>query len=187
MKLPGEPPLLTTESLRLVAPDRLHVPGLFAYGSRPDFTAHLDATPFRAESDAVRFIDWLCTENRQGKRLYWVAERRTDGRAVGTLGLIFHHALRHRVAEFGFGFSPDCWGTGLFAEAAHAILGYAGTVLGFHRIEYIARIDNRRAIRAGEKLGFRQEAVFAEFYQETDGSRSDAVLLALLRPGDSTP
>lgn len=176
------PPLLTTDRLRLVAPSRRHVGDLFAYGSRADFTAFLDSKPFRTRRDAERFLDSLQGNNRLRKRMYWVAELVDGGRAVGTLGLLFPFAPHHRVAEFGYGFSPDVWGTGLFAEAAQAVTSYGFSTLGLHRIQALMRSTNVRAIKGVEKIGFCQEALLSDFYQEHDGSRSPAALLALLAP-----
>ena len=176
------PPELATARLRLVAPGRRHIDGLFAYGSRADFTAFLDSKPFRTKRDAERFLHSLQTDNRSGKRMYWVAELIDGDRAVGTLGYLFPFAPHHRIAEFGYGFSPDVWGTGLFAEAAQAVLSYGFATLGLHRIQALMRAANVRAIKGIEKIGFRQEAVLSEFYQEPSGERSSAALLALFAP-----
>src|SRR5215218_706884 len=133
------PPQLTTARLRLVAPARRHVGDLFAYGSRSDFTEFLDSKPFRTKRDAERFVDSLRADNRSGKRTYWVAELIDGDRAVGTLGLLFPFAPNHRVAEFGYGFAPDVWGSGLFAEAAQAVVNYGFATLGLHRIQALTR------------------------------------------------
>jgi len=178
----SKPPELATARLRLVAPSRRHVGDLFAYGSRADFTTFLDSKPFRTRRDAERFLQALQSDNRSGKRMYWVAELKDGKRAVGTLGLLFPFAPHHRVAEFGYGFAPDVWGSGLFAEAAQAVVDHGFGTLGLHRIQALTRAANVRSIKGIEKIGFRQEAVLVEFYQEKDGERSAAALLALLAP-----
>jgi [ribosomal protein S5]-alanine N-acetyltransferase len=180
------PPTLKTARLRLVAPALRHASGLFAYGSRPDFTTFLDSVPFRVKKDAQQFLRALRTDNRLGKRVYWVAELAEDGRAIGTLGLLFPFASHHRVAEFGYGFSPEMWGKGFFSEAAKAVVIYAFGVLGLHRIQVLTRSSNIRAIRSVEKLGFRREATLVEFYQDGIGERGDATLLALLAHSHTT-
>jgi ribosomal-protein-alanine N-acetyltransferase len=178
----GKPPTLETERLRLTAPNVRHAAGLFAYGSRKEFTAFIDSAPLRTKKEAERFAQSLAADNKSGRRLYWVAELLEDKRAVGTLGFIFSFSPRHRVAEFGYGFAPETWGTGLFSEAAKAIVAFGFTKLGLRRIQAITRATNIRSIKGAEKIGFRQEAVLAEFYQDADGSRCDAVVLALLAP-----
>ena len=181
----SKPPELTTARLRLVAPARRHIGDLFAYGSRADFTTFLDSKPFRTRRDAEQFLQALQNDNRSGKRMYWVAELKDGKRAVGTLGLLFPFAPHHRVAEFGYGFAPDVWGSGLFAEAAQAVVDHGFDKLGLHRIQALTRAANVRSIKGIEKIGFRQEAVLAEFYQEQSGERSSAALLALLAPAKS--
>jgi ribosomal-protein-alanine N-acetyltransferase len=176
----GTPTTLRTARLRLVAPKLRHAAGLFVYGSRREFTAFLDSAPFRARKDAERFLRALQADNRSGERLYWVAERVNDKRAVGTLGFLFPFSARHRVAEFGYGFAPETWGTGLFSEAATAAIEFGIETLGLRRIQATTRESNIRSVRGVEKIGFRREATLAEFYQENDGSRSNAVVLALL-------
>lgn len=178
----SKPPELATARLRLVAPSRRHIGDLFAYGSRADFTTFLDSKPFRTRRDAERFLQSLQKDNRSGKRMYWVAELKDGKRAVGTLGLLFPFAPYHRVAEFGYGFAPDVWGSGLFAEAAQAVVDHGFGKLGLHRIQALTRAANVRSIKGIEKIGFRQEAVLSEFYQEQNGERSSAALLALLAP-----
>lgn len=178
----SKPPELATARLRLVAPSRRHIGDLFAYGARADFTTFLDSKPFRTRRDAERFLHALQNDNRSGKRMYWVAELKDGKRAVGTLGLLFPFAPYHRVAEFGYGFAPDVWGSGLFAEAAQAVVDHGFGKLGLHRIQALTRAANVRSIKSIEKIGFRQEAVLSEFYQEQNGKRSSAALLALLAP-----
>ena len=71
---------------------------------------------------------------------------------------------------------------GLFAEAAQAVVDHGFDKLGLHRIQALTRAANVRSIKGIEKIGFRQEAVLSEFYQEQGGERSSAALLALLAP-----
>lgn len=178
----GKPPTLETDRLRLTAPNLRHAPGLLAYGSRKEFTAFVDSAPLRTKKEAERFAQSLAADNKSGRRLYWVAELLQDKRAVGTLGFIFSFSPRHRVAEFGYGFAPETWGTGLFTEAAEVVIAFGIKKLGLRRIQAITRATNIRSIKGIEKIGFRQEAILAEFYQDADGSRCDAVVLALLAP-----
>jgi ribosomal-protein-alanine N-acetyltransferase len=178
----GKPQTLTTDRLQLVAPNRRHAAGLFAYGSRQEFTVFLDSAPFRSKRSAEHFLQALEVDNRSGKRLYWVAELGRDKCAVGTLGFLFPFSPRHRVAEFGYGFSPETWGTGLFTEAATAVIQFGFAKLGLSRIQVTTRAANVRSVKAVEKIGFRREATLAAFYQDNDGDRSDAAVLALLAP-----
>jgi ribosomal-protein-alanine N-acetyltransferase len=167
-----------------VAPAPTHVPDLFAYGSKPEFVAQLHAPPFVRTEDAAAFLQSLLDDMARRTRLYWVMERAEDGHAIGTLGFLFPFSPVHGVAEFGYGVDPAVWGTGLFQEAARAVIDYGFSSLGLERIQAITRAGNVRSVRGVEKLGFRMEGQLASFYRNRDGGREDAVILGLLRPSD---
>lgn len=169
---------LETDRLRLLPPDPVFVPDVFAYGRDAEFCRFIDASPMTTEQDACNFLASLTKDNASGHRMYWVATRKSDGRAVGTLGLIFPFAARHRTAEFGYGFAPEVWKSGLFQEASRAVIAQAFDILDFVRLQAITRATNIKAIRSVEKLGFVREATLRSFYQVGD-TRDDAALLAL--------
>lgn len=163
----------------LTGPTPDHAADIYRYARNERFCAYIDAAPARSAADATAFLKGLANDNAAGARLYWVAVRRNDDRAVGTIGFVFTHARRHRVAELGYGFSPETWGTGLFQEAAAEVLRYAFANLGLVRIHAITRADNVAAIKGVEKVGLKREATLKSFY-ETDEGRADAAVMAIL-------
>jgi len=181
LEKPMVPPVLSTARLRLVPPSAEHRPGLFAYGRKPEFVAHIDASPFATIEDAGRFLDHLVHEASEGKRLYWVVERQDDNVVVGTLGFLFTINPFHQTAEFGYGMDPAVWGSGVFQEAASVVIAYGFRELGLYRLQAVTRAGNRPSIRAVEKIGFRREGQLAAFYRNRDGQREDAVILGLVR------
>jgi RimJ/RimL family protein N-acetyltransferase len=104
-------------------------------------------------------IDALYEErfNRHGpdRALFAISERATL-RPIGTAGLMaINHA--HRTAEFGIGIGePDCWGKGYGTEASRLVIDYAFTVLGLHNVMLRVFNYNERAIRAYQRVGFRE-------------------------------
>jgi RimJ/RimL family protein N-acetyltransferase len=83
-------------------------------------------------------------------------------------------------AELGFFIDPAYWGTGLFSEAARLVLDFAFRVVGIHRIEARATVDNIRSNRALRRLGARQEGILrASFVCE--GALLDQALWAFVR------
>ncbi len=135
-----------------------------------------------AVAQATEFLDTLEQDNAQGKRSYWVAVRKADNRAVGTLGLILNTLESDGgVCEYGYGFAPSTWGTGLFQEASRAIIAYTFGTLGYDRIIDRTRSDNHRASIGNEKIGFRVTRTLKDFYNWPDGKK-DCVILALERP-----
>lgn len=127
----------------------------------------------REVREAEDFLAALAMANKRNERRYWVAVRKNSGKAVGTLGLILGDN-----PEFGYGFAPEAWGTGLFQEAARAVLAFGCAELDLHRISVITRADNVRAIRAVEKIGFITDCVLPKYYN-WNGTLKDGIRLVL--------
>ena len=86
----------------------------------------------------------------------FVIYERADMRPIGTIGLTsINH--QHRTAELGVGIGEhDCWGRGLGTEATRLIVDYAFNVLGLHNVMLRVFSYNERAIRAYQKVGFKE-------------------------------
>lgn len=86
----------------------------------------------------------------------FVIYERAGMRPIGTIGLIsINH--QHRTAELGVGIGEhDCWGRGLGSEATRLMLDYGFNVLGLHNVMLRVFSYNERAIRAYQKVGFKE-------------------------------
>ena len=168
-----ELPILKTERLELVPPRLEQAEDLFAYGSDPRFADALHIARQESLDEARAFIEWLIAENASGERLYWVAK--SAGKAVGSLGFIFHGWLAYREAEFGYGFSPEVWGKGIFTEAASEVIEYGVKKLGLARIRVYTRYNNRRAKASVRKLGFVDDLLLGDFYPDGEACQSFAL------------
>ncbi len=176
------PPALESARLLLNAPEPSFAQDLFEYGSDPVFAKPLNIAPMLNVTEAGNFLKMLQKDNARGARSYWVAVRKEDQKAVGTLGLIFGtDVLKENECEFGYGFAPSTWGTGLFQEASEAIFTYVFNVLRLDRIKARTRSDNHRAIVSVEKIGFRIVETVKDYY-DLPGGRKDCTILALDRP-----
>ncbi len=176
------PPVLETSRLLLKAPEQVFAEDLFAYGSDPVFARPLNISPMQDIAEARAFLQMLCDDNAKGARSYWVAVRKEDQKAVGTLGLIFGtDVLAEGECEYGYGFAPCTWGTGLFQEASKAIIEYAFNGLDFVCIKARTRGDNHRAIVSVEKIGFKLAQTIKSYY-DLPGGRKDCAILELKRP-----
>lgn len=114
---------------------------------------------------AKAFIASLIQANERRDRLYWIAVRRSDGKAVGTLGLIFDTERCNETAcEIGYGFSPETWASGLFQEAAQAVISFAVERWGYKTIIACTRHDNYPAIKSVEKIGFVLTETIPNYY-----------------------
>lgn len=72
------------------------------------------------------------------------------------------------TAEWGFTSSSAFWGTGVFADGADLGLGVAFRVLGTHRLEARAAVQNGRGMGALKTIGALQEAVLRRSLRRHD-------------------
>lgn len=100
------------------------------------------------------------------------------------IGLIQYEgsAPRDRRAQLGLLIGePDAWGQGYGPEATVLLLNWLINHRNLHRVWLTVQANNRRAIRAYEKVGFRREGTFREhnFY---DGRFNDELIFGILAP-----
>ncbi len=81
--------------------------------------------------------------------------------AVGDVGLHWV-SERDRTAEIGFTFDPRCQGKGFATEAARALVDWAFSAAGIHRVIGRTEARNTASARVLEKLGMRREAHLVE-------------------------
>jgi RimJ/RimL family protein N-acetyltransferase len=98
---------------------------------------------------------------QEGDWLSCAAVARESGAVVGDIS--FHWAsAEHRTGEIGYIVAPAHKGKGYAVEAARALVAWAFTGAGFHRV--IGRIEARNVAsgKVLERLGMRHEALFVE-------------------------
>jgi RimJ/RimL family protein N-acetyltransferase len=64
--------------------------------------------------------------------------------------------------------APRLWGGGIFNEGARLVLDFAFNVVGCHRIEARAAIDNKRGNAVLRKLGARREGRLRAAFQRDE-------------------
>jgi RimJ/RimL family protein N-acetyltransferase len=103
-----------------------------------------------------------------------------DGTYVGGL-FLWYTSFEHRGAEIGYSFLPRYQGRGYALESTRALLDWAFTVAGVHRV--VARLEARNvaSARVAEKLGMRREATFVENEWVKGEWQSEAVYAILER------
>ena len=105
---------------------------------------------------------------------------RDDGRLLGVAGL---HQLGDpaRQAELGlFLGGPGEWGKGFGTEATALLCQHGFEALALNRIWLHVYVDNERALRAYERVGFRREGLLRQAAVR-EGQRVDVVSMGLLR------
>jgi UDP-4-amino-4,6-dideoxy-N-acetyl-beta-L-altrosamine N-acetyltransferase len=102
-----------------------------------------------------------------------------NNRLIGNIGL-HKISVPYRQAELGiFIGDKSCWSKGYGTEALNIMLGYGFDQLNLHRIHLTVLSFNARAIRAYEKVGFRQEGVFREHIYR-NGQYHDVYCMGIL-------
>jgi RimJ/RimL family protein N-acetyltransferase len=86
---------------------------------------------------------------------------RDDGGVAGATGVEIRGAER-RVGEVGYWTRSDRAGRGYATEAGRAVVDFAFSEVGLHRLELRAGVENPASRRVAEKLGFRPEGTLRE-------------------------
>lgn len=111
--------------------------------------------------------------------VFGIAVRETDA-LIGVTGL---HQIdcKNRRAVFGIVIGEKSeWGKGYGTEATALITGYAFETLNLNRVSLRVYEDNKRGIRAYERVGFKKEGILRQdIYRE--GRYWDTITMAILR------
>lgn len=86
----------------------------------------------------------------------------------------------HRRAEFLIMVSPEAQGRGYARAATQRAINYAFRVLNLYKLYLLVDVDNARAIRIYEGVGFIREGVLVDEYF-SDGRYHSAIRMALFQ------
>lgn len=100
------------------------------------------------------FLSWAA-ENPRLRFQLAIEEPRLG--LIGSCGLRISHVDRGQ-ASFGCELGREFWGHGYAIEAARALVGFAFSELGVHRIEAETLAENRSAVSLARRLGMRIES-----------------------------
>ena len=110
----------------------------------------------------------------------WFIRSPDDATIVGYAAFVrWNHDAS--CSEVAYVIGPHAWGQGLAGEATAALVRYAFTELGLHRVE--ARIDpkNHASIRVAEKIDFVHEETLRQNVR-VEGGYLDSAVYARLNP-----
>ena len=165
-----------TLSLRYLVQE--DAPTLFELASDPEVTRFFSWGPYTDESQAGEFIERLGRDRESGARLELGIVRNDDDRPVGLTGFS-ELSRRDRRATVGTWLGRDHWGSGANNESKALVLSLGFRHLKLHRITALASPDNRRSLRALERLGFWTEGVLRDWHFH-DGIPRDVAILRML-------
>jgi ribosomal-protein-alanine N-acetyltransferase len=166
-----------TLSLRYLVPD--DAAALFELARDPEVTRHFSWGPYTDESEPREFIERLAREREAGTRLELGIVRNEDDRPVGLTGFS-DFSRRDRRATVGTWLGQAHWGSGANRESKALVLSLGFRHLGLQRVTALASPDNRRSLRALERIGFWTEGVLRAWHLH-GGEPRDVAILRMLR------
>lgn len=170
-------PVLTGRGMTLRELRVSDAPTLMAMLSTAEVARFISPPPTTVEA-FERFVVWTQTERTAGRYVcFGVVPEGTDA-AVG-LFQIRQAEPDFASAEWGFAIGAAYWGSGLFMEGARLVLDFAFEVIGVHRLEARAAVQNGRGNGALRKIGALQEGILRRSFLR-NGVYLDQVLWAIL-------
>jgi RimJ/RimL family protein N-acetyltransferase len=152
-------------------------PSLLAVLTTEEVTRFISPPPTSVDG-FERFIQWTQRERAAGNyACYGIVP---DG-AESAIGIFQIRQLEpgFGTAEWGFAMGSGYWGTGLFFEGAQLIVDFAFGVIGVHRLEARAAVQNGRGNGALRKVGAKQEGVLRKSFLR-NGEHLDQNLWTLI-------
>ena len=125
-----------------------------------------------------RFIGWAKREREAGRYLCFAVVPDGYDTAVG-LFQVRQLDPTFGTAEWGFAIGSAFWGTGLFMAGAELVVEFSFDVIGVHRLEARAAVQNGRGNGALRKLGAVQEGILRKSFLR-GGKYMDQSLWAIL-------
>jgi RimJ/RimL family protein N-acetyltransferase len=155
-------PVLNTERLLLRMPEAGDVPaitqqaGVFEIADTTLKISH----PYTPQ-DARNWIHDVGKQYRAGTLLQWVIFLREKNELVGAIGLSGIDR-EHRHAELGYWIGKPWWRSGFATEAARAVVQFAFSETGMHRIYAHHFSRNPGSGRVLQKIGMQYEGKLRE-------------------------
>jgi aminoglycoside 6'-N-acetyltransferase len=103
-----------------------------------------------------------------------------NGLTAGIIAFEERNDSDYRSAAVDISLLSGCVGRGLGPEALRLLVGWLIDERGHHRVTIDPAVQNGRAIRAYEKVGFRPIGVARDYERGPDGSWHDNLLMDLL-------
>ena len=125
-----------------------------------------------------RFIHWAQHERQAGRYICFAVVPEGADTAVG-LFQVRQLDPTFGTAEWGFALGSAFWGSGLFPTGAALVIEFAFDVIGVHRLEARAAVQNGRGNGALRKIGAVQEGILRKSFLR-GGKYLDQALWAIL-------
>lgn len=146
--------ILETDRLWLKPAAKSDAAVIFALYNTPKFLQYVGDRNIRSVADAEHYIEekFKPQHAKPGCGNY-IAERKSDGKKIGIVGIYAREGLD--VSDIGFGFLPEYEGNGYGYEAASGLLTKAFSEFGISKISAITVKENVVSQKLIEKLGLK--------------------------------
>jgi ribosomal-protein-alanine N-acetyltransferase len=150
---------------------------LLAATSHAQVTGFISPPPTTVEG-FERFIAWSHRQRAAGPYVSFAIVPRGSDIAIG-LFQVRSLEPDFGAAEWGFVLASEYWGTGMFMDGADLVIGFAFHVLGSHRLEARAAVDNGRGNGALRTIGAVREGFLRKSFLR-NGELLDQALWTIL-------
>lgn len=164
--------MATLRELRLA-----DAPSLLAMLSTEEVARFISPPPTTIEG-FERFIAWTHRERAAGNYICFAVVPHGMDTAIGIFQ-VRQLEPGFGTAEWGFAIGSEFWGTGVFVDAAKLVVEFTFQVIGTHRLEARAAVQNGRGNGALRKIGATQEGVLRKSFLR-DGEYLDQTLWTIL-------
>lgn len=103
-----------------------------------------------------------------------------DGQVAGSIQYVEEPAPDYRHASIDVFLDPRWHGQGLGTDAVRTVARHLVHDKGHHRLAIDPAVDNERAIRTYERVGFRRVGVMRRYERNGNGQWHDCLLMDLL-------
>ena len=168
---------LTTERLILRSFREDDVQALYDYSKDEPVGRNAGWKPHESlqESDDILHLVFLDQPS------VWAIERRSDGRLIGSIGLITDCARQYGSARsLGYALGVGYWGRGYMTEAVRAVVRFGFDRMGLDLISATCYPDNPGSRRVLEKCGFQYEGTLQRAELLYNGEIKDHLHFCLL-------
>ena len=110
--------------------------------------------------DAYAFIQNHTKDFDSDKRYIFAITDKETGKLYGSMGLTNYS--KYKNGELGYWIGEEYWGRGIGTEACSAIIKFAFTVKGYHRVHAKHFEENLASGKVMEKLGMKKEGLLVD-------------------------
>ena len=171
-------PVLTGTGMTLRELRMTDAPALLALLTTEEVTRFISPPPTTIEG-FERFIAWCVCEREAGRYVCFAVVPEGYDTAVG-LFQVRQLDRTFGTAEWGFAIGSAFWGSGLFRKGAELVIEFSFEVIGVHRLEARAAVQNARGNGALRKVGALQEGILRQSFLR-GGKYLDQALWSIIR------